>query len=108
MSGNHLFLFYKSDVCDLVLTKINQRVKYKFHMINSFQYNDRKPFCLRTDGPNDRPTLAKQFAPSFSMGGIKTLLTKGQKVSQITLVCATNTPGLCVRLDSVVLGLRFK
>jgi hypothetical protein len=49
----------------LVIT--NHYVKYDDFVINSFQDNQRKPCGL----PTDRPTLAKQYNPFYSKGGIK-------------------------------------
>ena len=42
-------------------------MKYEDFVINGFQDNHRKPSGL----PNDWPTLAKQYTPSSSKGGIK-------------------------------------
>jgi hypothetical protein len=57
----------------------NHYAKYKDFVINTFQDNQRKPCGLPTDRPTDRrtdrqtdrPTLAKQYTPSSSKGGIK-------------------------------------
>jgi len=55
-----------------VLTKTNQHVKYESTVKNRFQDNDRKQFGQQTDRKTDRntglPTLAKQYAPSYSKG----------------------------------------
>jgi hypothetical protein len=57
----------------------NHYVKYENFVMDSFQDNQRKPCGL----PTDRPTLAKQYTPSSSKGGIINLVETDQNLKDV-------------------------
>ena len=81
----------------LVLTIINQYVKYESSVITSFQDNDQKPFGLPTDGWTDRPfDISKTICPLFFERGqkntdnLKRMLEKGKHSSLVVLLLGPN------------------
>ena len=123
ISGNHFNVghcdpdLWPSDpkiYTSYLLIMTNLLLQYEDFMIYSFQNNQRKPFGLPNDRPTDRQTIAKQYIPSSSKGGMikyctlfysdsilfnSTSLLKGRKLC-ISRVISIHTSYVPVRITT--------